>query len=333
LWKEEGTATKQGTNYVGTVGHFSFWNCDYPYGRVVDFKTVIKDQNGNALYRTRVTLKIISDTLSLVSSGYTDTSGMVSGKVPINKTLQIKVYGRCDQIIYTKEIGPFSSNTDLGVITVIPPTPSQVTVSGTVVNCNAAAVTNGFVDISIDSIHNRAAVTNGSFSITIGRCNSTPTTAVITAYDVTGNQNGTATNVAVTSGTVNAGKLVACGTSMSQFLNYTMNSATVNYVMPPDSLMLGGNGTNQHTIWAMRNSSNLDYVSLSFTATGPGTVPVNSVSIYTNKKTYNKQGTINVNITEFGPASGGYIGGNFTGNVTDSSSVPISVNMDFRVKR
>jgi hypothetical protein len=32
LWKEEGTATKQGDKYVGTVGHFSDWNCDVPQG-------------------------------------------------------------------------------------------------------------------------------------------------------------------------------------------------------------------------------------------------------------------------------------------------------------
>lgn len=32
LWKEEGTATKQGDKYVGTVAHFSDWNCDTPEG-------------------------------------------------------------------------------------------------------------------------------------------------------------------------------------------------------------------------------------------------------------------------------------------------------------
>src|SRR5215212_2800534 len=30
LWKEEGSATKQGSNYVGQVSHFSFWNYDVP---------------------------------------------------------------------------------------------------------------------------------------------------------------------------------------------------------------------------------------------------------------------------------------------------------------
>ncbi len=29
LWKEEGTATKNGTSYVGDVKHFSFWNADF----------------------------------------------------------------------------------------------------------------------------------------------------------------------------------------------------------------------------------------------------------------------------------------------------------------
>jgi len=30
MWKEEGTSTKVGNTYVGTVTHFTPWNCDYP---------------------------------------------------------------------------------------------------------------------------------------------------------------------------------------------------------------------------------------------------------------------------------------------------------------
>lgn len=84
----------------------------------------------------------------------------------------------------------------------------------------------------------------------------------------------------------------------------------------------------------MRKSpNNREQVSLSFTATGTGTVPVNYVNIFTSTKMYTKSGTINLNITEFGPASGGYISGNFTGNVVDSFSAPISTNMNFRIRR
>ncbi|MBI5324286.1 MAG: carboxypeptidase regulatory-like domain-containing protein [Ignavibacteriae bacterium] len=45
-WFEQGTATRVGNNYVGTVNHFSSWNCDQPtqtsfiHGRALD-------QNGN----------------------------------------------------------------------------------------------------------------------------------------------------------------------------------------------------------------------------------------------------------------------------------------------
>ena len=30
-WKQEGSATKVGNKYVGTVNHFSWWNCDAPF--------------------------------------------------------------------------------------------------------------------------------------------------------------------------------------------------------------------------------------------------------------------------------------------------------------
>jgi hypothetical protein len=42
LWREEGTAVKQGDKYVGTVNHFTDWNCDAPgyltrvTGKIVD---------------------------------------------------------------------------------------------------------------------------------------------------------------------------------------------------------------------------------------------------------------------------------------------------------
>lgn len=49
-WIQQGSAIRQGTDYVGTVGHFTWWNCDAPLGTVI-FKIKVRDQYGNALPR------------------------------------------------------------------------------------------------------------------------------------------------------------------------------------------------------------------------------------------------------------------------------------------
>lgn len=45
LWKEEGQAIKTGSNYVGDVSHFSFWNCDVP-NNYVQFNCTVKNSDG-----------------------------------------------------------------------------------------------------------------------------------------------------------------------------------------------------------------------------------------------------------------------------------------------
>lgn len=46
IWKEEGSATLQGNEYVGTVSHFSSWNLDMGTGEG-GVKGIIRDCNGN----------------------------------------------------------------------------------------------------------------------------------------------------------------------------------------------------------------------------------------------------------------------------------------------
>jgi len=334
LWKEEGIATKQGSNYVGTVSHFSFWNCDYPYS-LCDFKIVCKDQNGKPFYHCLIELKTTGDSISKYGYGYTDSTGYAGGKIPKGKTLQCKVYSICNTVIYTQDIGPFNATADLGTVTINFTGIVPITVSGSAVNCNGVAVTNGFVDISIDGAHNRAAITNGNFSMNINRCSTAPTTAAITAYDPGANQGGNATNVPVNSATVNAGQLSACGNSLVQFLNYTLKDTNVSYIPPADSLQLLNNVNNQFTLYAYRKaSSDYEKVYLSFNATGTGTVPLNYVYILKNNRQYVQASTLNLNITEFGAAGTGYISGDFSGNLKDSSSnVILPASMSFRVKR
>jgi carboxypeptidase family protein len=114
-WKEEGTATKQGSNYVGVVNHFSFWNAGDLSGSVNLSATFI-DSNGVAF-----TNKLVSITRpdSSIASSYTDSAGTVSGLVPVNEVLAMKVFGDCGDIVYSKNIGPLSKDTVLGTITII----------------------------------------------------------------------------------------------------------------------------------------------------------------------------------------------------------------------
>jgi len=248
--------------------------------------------------------------------------------------LQLKIYSKCNTVIYSKEIGPFSSTADLGTITVDYAGMTSVTISGTVVNCNAGAVTNGFVDISIDSMHNRATITNGAFTTTITRCSNAPSSAYITAYDLGVNQSGLLTFVPINSTTVNAGQLSACGTSLARFVNYTLNGSNGGFVPPTDTLWLSPYNSMINVSAMRKNSNNTDNISLSFIATGTGTVPINYIFLNVNQKRYVQQSTINLNITEFGPIGTGYISGNFSGNLKeDSTTVVIPANLSFRMKR
>lgn len=326
LWKEEGVATKQGNYYVGTVGHFSTWNCDYPYG-YVNFRVRIKDENGIPVYKARVVLRAITTNYA---SEHTDSTGRVSCGIPTNRKLQLLVYDKCKTVIYNKEIGPFTRDINWGVLSVTIGSATRLNFSGQVVNCAGKDVTNGYADIFLDNVHHRAVVTNGKLSMAIDRCNNQPATAIVTAYDKATNQSGTPITVSIPNG-VNIGKIEACGTSSSQYLNYNLNLGTsVSYVVPADSLTKSVS-SNKYTIWALRKTSS-DNVALSFSASDTGLYVATSLNIYHKPTTISKTGTMNVRITEFGAAGSGYIAGSFTGNMKDSTTT-MPINGNFRIKR
>jgi hypothetical protein len=331
LWKQEGTATRQGNNYVGTVNHFSFWNCDAPFP-VVDFKAVIKDQAGNPLYPAIVQIRTTDDKISLYGYGCTDNNGMVSGQIPSGKMLELTVLSdRCRSVLHTQNIGPFSAKADIGTVTVNNINAAVVTISGTAVNCSGGAVTNGFVDIIMDGLHNHALVTNGNFSISITRCNNVPGNAAITAYDVNASQNGPVTNIAVTTGAVATGQVSACGNALTQFVNYTLSGTPRSFIPPADSLQLYTSTPNAWTLWAARKGNGNDQVYMTFTASGTGNAPVSYLNVSTGNNSYFKQ-AFNMTITEFGPV-GGYIIGHLATTLRDSANRTAPVTLNFRAKR
>ncbi|WEK34503.1 MAG: carboxypeptidase-like regulatory domain-containing protein [Candidatus Pseudobacter hemicellulosilyticus] len=340
LWKEEGEATKQGTEYIGTVGHFSFWNCDAPFP-IIDFTATIKDANGNGLNAVEVVIEVPAGSGtagSTSASSYTNAEGLIFGKIPANKTLQLKIYNKCRTLLHSQNIGPFSRNTELGAIAVNYNS-SQVTISGAVVNCKQESVANGFVSIKLEDIFYNVPVTNGKFSTTITRCNSTETTAAITAFDLEKQVSGTASNLTISGSTADAGQLYACGVAAEMFIRYTVEGVDYSFAPPKDTFMVyEGNSTNNFVaITAKPEGRAIEQFIIIFkrgAELGPTKLYVIDLYNDDNSIHYTKsQNDTEVNITEFDDASG-FIAGNFSAILRDSAGTqtyPITGN--FRVKR
>jgi len=329
-WKEEGAATKQGNNYVGSVSHFTFWNCDASFP-AIQFTATLQDQQNHPLARVNVQLK-----RSNGSSGYgvTDANGKVGGLIPANESLKMIVSAQCSSD--SVNIGPFSSNTDVGVVHVnaINGTVSA-TISGTVVNCSGGAVTNGYVNVLIGGFNYRANINNGSFSYMLDKCNNNPVAVQLVAVDVSATKQSDPVNVSVTSGNVNAGQINTCNT-LTNFINFTISGTTTLMTPPSDSLTAIVQSVMQTLIEGFDIDSSANHsFRLGFLANTPVTVPIDLLKITLGNKFYVKlDGTsIPVSLTEFG-GSGQYIAGNFSGNIRDSTNhtnVPITCN--FRVRR
>src|SRR6478752_2777616 len=140
LWKQEGNATKGTDYYEGDVSHFSFWNCDVSSQTVFLEMTIVTAEGPLSHVQVKLTRPNGSS-----SYGYTDSSGHVGGQVPKNEALTLEVLNTCSQAIYTQTVGPFSTNTNLGTITVTLPPVNTLQITGSVVNCSNQPVTNGNV--------------------------------------------------------------------------------------------------------------------------------------------------------------------------------------------
>jgi hypothetical protein len=318
LWKEEGTALKQGTTYVGNVAHFSFWNCDLPV-TFVNFEATFKDQNGNPLKSTMVTLTRSGSNTVATTSGFTDINGLVSGKVPANESLVLNVYSVCGDAIYTKTIGPFSSDTKLDATTINISPQQTVTISGQVTNCSNASVANGVVNINVDGQFQKAAATNGTFSISILRCSGNPANASITAFDLATNKLSSTKIISVTTGTIDAGVIKACDITADRYVVFNVidnvDTTAYSYVVPTDTLYVGA----QYITAAVRNYTSNMQLSFANKVTATGPVTFSSIYIYNSKYFLVPNGSsMTGNITEYGPTTSDHVSGNFSAMLKDS---------------
>ncbi|MBK9318516.1 MAG: carboxypeptidase regulatory-like domain-containing protein [Bacteroidetes bacterium] len=77
LWKEEGSATRQGSNYIGEVSHFSWWNCDYQ-GDLAVGSGKVTDCLGRPVANALATIRAMFS----VASGLTNQAGIFTETCP-----------------------------------------------------------------------------------------------------------------------------------------------------------------------------------------------------------------------------------------------------------
>lgn len=145
-WKEEGSAQLINNTYVGKVSHFSYWNYDSSLPSInVSGKVV--DANGNPVLCE----------ISFYSPGQggghglNNSDGTFSGAVTKDMQLTLTITsvqsGCSNSVIYTAQVGPFSSDVILPDITVNISSQQVFSCNGTFKDCSGNLVQNGYLKI------------------------------------------------------------------------------------------------------------------------------------------------------------------------------------------
>jgi hypothetical protein len=331
LWKEEGRATKGADYYEGDVSHFSFWNCDIS-SQTVFLEMTIMTLDGPLPY-TQVKLTRPNGASSY---GYTDSVGHVGGLVPKNEAVVLEVLNTCHQAIYSQNVGPFSTNTNMGAVTVTPPPASLLEVTGSAVNCSNQPVTNGTAAIYFDGVNYSTPITNGNFSLTVTRCSNTGPIEVI-AVDNAANVQSTTWAGTSSGSTVSTGTLTACGISTISYIDYSLDGTnhSISSANAGDSLTAytSGSGTTQNFFSVNGFKMSQPNLNINFYSQGGvGTFPLQFLTV-NQYDSIDLIAPFNINITVFG-APGQFIEGNFSGQIRDIATNTVhNVSATFRVRR
>lgn len=81
---KEGSASRQGNQYVGKVAHFTWWNYDYAYPRVF-ISGIVKDAAGLPVVNS--TVQMTARQFNATIFGFTNQDGYFRVAAPLNASL------------------------------------------------------------------------------------------------------------------------------------------------------------------------------------------------------------------------------------------------------
>jgi hypothetical protein len=337
LWKQEGTATKNGSNYEGTVPHFSFWAGAIGVP-LVDFTARVVNAEGQPLAHVpvSVTLAGVPKNAGYGRFGYTDSDGYVTGTVFANTDLVLDILTPCALSAYEHAFTTTSLDVDLGTLTGNLGQ-NTVTISGTVANCDGEPVVNGYVQTYDNGFYNRIPVVNGNFSFTGVVCTNIEVSLV--AVDIETLSQNEPLTVTLQPGVNDLGELTACTTSATGIITYTIDGTTVTIQEPADTIaaylatpdviwtqvvvLSGDPNTNQKMSFQFNGGSDV--------GTAHTVTEVFSNAFPSGRGYWPTP--ITVTITGYGE-KGGFIEGSFSGNMLDFGDNSLhTFSCTFKVRR
>ncbi len=334
-WVEDGEATLQGNKYVGTVTHFSFWNCDVPNDYIF-IEGTVTNENGDPIQNLQVKITEVSS--GMVGYGWTNQDGVYAGAVPNDQNLTIEILDNCGELIYTAAIGPFAADATIPTIQV---TTSEnfLTVSGTLTNCDNDPVSNGYLLMDYGYATTVLSVdAAGNFNEVISICNAT--TVETTGYDFDElKQSSTISHDVTGETTLDLGSVYICD-DLTEYLNYTVDGLETLIINP---LAVNDPNTGNITISGSDPDSlnTFSQIALNIPATAPGTyTPDYAYTSYESGGTFFSLGCdggycdIEVEFTTF-EAVGGFVIGSFAGTMENSQGGggTVDINGTFKIER
>jgi len=218
-WIEEGEATLVNGEYVGDVGHFSFWNCDV-FTIDATLEGTITDNAGNPI--SSVDVKIITPNAS--TTGLSSPQGTFFTYIPANEMITVEIIDQCGAVLGTWTGGPFNPNSNNSITIGLNSGPNSnfVHITGSVYDCNNDLVSNGYVTIDVGPQSYYQTLVNGAFDVAVIDCNNL-TTLTLNAYDLDNVQVSGALIHAINSPTTNLGNIIAC-TTPTEYISYTIDN-------------------------------------------------------------------------------------------------------------
>jgi hypothetical protein len=309
VWEENGSATLQGNFYIGTVSHFSSWNCDYPTSRST-IRGRVLDCQGNPVPGIRVT---VGQTYAI-----TNNNGDYETYVPSGVDFDIKVN--------EPALGISSSSVSISALTAGDVSSGHVInvscpayITGTI-SCSSSSAFTGLASVTWSGGSAYAPITStGTFKIAVP-ANGANATLIVSGTSNSFSETRNITFPTVAGQTTNAGTFSVCGSTGGQ--NYNCNFTINGDGYTNQTFSLSAIPTFASATYFINDSLTIGFITqnnvvMEFAIEGKSTGSWNTqtsnttVSISINGKQYIFD-NVNLNVTQYGNV-GGKISGNFSG--------------------